>query len=97
MSEPVFEAQVIDRDVTDGYWIQAVDVDGDGEVVLLARLHGPARDDIRQIRIARHRPAQFHAVARLGRDGTRPDDEPVGFGVAAGDAVCERTRPPGRG
>jgi hypothetical protein len=35
MSEPVFQAHVIDRDVTDGYWIQAVDVDGDGRPDLL--------------------------------------------------------------
>ena len=42
MSEPVFQAQVIDRDVTDGYWIQAVDVDGDGRPDILTSGPEPA-------------------------------------------------------
>lgn len=35
MSTPRFDMQIIERDLTDGYWIQAVDVDGDGRPDIL--------------------------------------------------------------
>jgi len=31
-TEPAFEMQVIESGLTDGYWIQAVDVNGDGHL-----------------------------------------------------------------
>jgi hypothetical protein len=34
-TDPVFEAKVIDDELTDGYWIQAVDITGDGRPDLL--------------------------------------------------------------
>ena len=30
MSEPRFDVEVLESGLTDGYWIQAVDIDGDG-------------------------------------------------------------------
>jgi len=36
MNTPRFDGVVVDADPKDGYWIQAVDVDGDGRVDLVA-------------------------------------------------------------